>query len=321
MHNPEWSPNFSMATAEMNVPSAGRPLLHEITNIRQSPKSPGCLGRSLDEDQDKTPVDSIRRPRRHLSVPRIFDQTGSPNSGSPLGGRAMRSSFNLPRLGFPPTKVRRTQSMFASPDELIAEGHSDSDELIEPRPNIREISTFGVQTDGFRRISRETLCELLDGTHSRLFTRIVVIDCRFEYEYEGGHIDGAININTKAKLEQVFVTRPPPPGERVLLVFHCEYSTFRGPLMAAHLRHCDRQLNRQHYPHLAFPDIVVLDGGYSGFYDEHSKRCYPQNYIGMHDASHRLACERELQRFKSNMRPRKTATFAGSKAPEFRFPR
>lgn len=304
--------------------STARPLLNDISNFSgrvAAPKSPHrSLGPGLDEDQDKTPVDSIRRSRRHLSVPRFFDGTGSPNSSSPLGGRAMRSTFNLPRLGFPPAKVRRTQSMFASPEELIADNHSDNNELIEPRPNVGEISTFTVETDRFPRITRDTLCELLDGVYHNLFSRIVVIDCRFEYEFEGGHINGALNINTKAKLEQTLINNAQETDERVLLVFHCEYSAFRGPLLAAHLRHCDRQRNRQLYPRLTFPDIVILDGGYSHFYDKHSKRCHPENYIGMNDASHRTVCEQELQRFRYNMRPRKTATFGGSRGPEFRFP-
>lgn len=47
-----------------------------------------------------------------------------------------------------------------------------------------------------------------------------------------------------------------------LLVIHCEFSSHRGPLLASHLRNCDRIINQDHYPKLFYPDILILDGGY-----------------------------------------------------------
>lgn len=41
-------------------------------------------------------------------------------------------------------------------------------------------------------ISPLTLATLLTG---KGHTHYIIIDCRFEYEYEGGHINGAINLN------------------------------------------------------------------------------------------------------------------------------
>ena len=34
--------------------------------------------------------------------------------------------------------------------------------------------------------------------------KVIVVDCRFDYEYQGGHIKGAINVNSKDAMEEVF---------------------------------------------------------------------------------------------------------------------
>ena len=38
----------------------------------------------------------------------------------------------------------------------------------------------------------------MDGKYNSKLEKYVIIDCRFDYEYLGGHIPGAININTSA---------------------------------------------------------------------------------------------------------------------------
>ena len=56
------------------------------------------------------------------------------------------------------------------------------------------------QPDSIPRITRETLLEVLDGSYSGQYDQRMIIDCRFEYEFEGGHIDGAVNYNDKELL-------------------------------------------------------------------------------------------------------------------------
>ncbi|KAF5100139.1 hypothetical protein D0Z03_000860 [Geotrichum reessii] len=166
------------------------------------------------------------------------------------------------------------------------------------------LKSYTVDQDAFRRIDRNTLCEILDGQHRDLYSRHVVVDCRFQYEYEGGHITGAVNINTKERLQEVLIANAPVvPGERTLLVFHCEYSAHRGPHMAMHLRQLDRESNMNRYPLLHYPDIVILDGGYSHFFAAHSVRCFPQQYVAMNDNAD--ACEREMDRFRHTMKTKK----------------
>ena len=67
-----------------------------------------------------------------------------------------------------------------------------------------------------------------------------MIDCRFDYEYNGGHIPGAININTTAGVEDFLLgltaDKPKPStsndsNRKTILVFHCEFSVKRAPTL------------------------------------------------------------------------------------------
>lgn len=216
-----------------------------------------------------------------------------------------------PRIG-----VRRIHSMFGNPKDVLGQGLNKITEnpisgslpttpCIE-RASILEkpdcpIKTHTVNEDQFKRIDSDTLCEILDGSYKDLYDRYMIIDCRFEYEYEGGHIEGALNINTKERLEELLLSEN-VKDEQVLLVFHCEYSAHRGPRMARHLRNLDRQRNINRYPFLNYPDVAILSGGYSQFFSQYGKRCFPQKYVEMNDMLHRQTCERELGRFKRDMR-------------------
>ena len=74
------------------------------------------------------------------------------------------------------------------------------------------------------------MVDVLDGKYDTSFERSLIVDCRFEYEFEGGHIDGAVNHNDKERLTNLLIDQAAPNG-RSLLIFHCEYSACRAPLM------------------------------------------------------------------------------------------
>lgn len=67
----------------------------------------------------------------------------------------------------------------------------------------------------------------------------LIIDCRFDYEYEGGHIQGAINLSELADIEGRLLNSPNPPEPstsetpgpegKTVLIFHCEFSAKRAP--------------------------------------------------------------------------------------------
>jgi len=62
---------------------------------------------------------------------------------------------------------------------------------------------------------------------------LIIYDCRYDYEYEGGHIESALHLDFKTEAEY-FEQRHFHPGARpqsrnVIIIFHCEFSQKRGP--------------------------------------------------------------------------------------------
>jgi hypothetical protein len=74
------------------------------------------------------------------------------------------------------------------------------------------------------------LARAFKGDYKHLYDDMYIIDCRFEYEFVGGHPVGAINICTQDQLEEKFISHP-MTEKRTVLIFHCEYSSKRGPRM------------------------------------------------------------------------------------------
>ncbi|CAG5087361.1 Oidioi.mRNA.OKI2018_I69.PAR.g11526.t1.cds [Oikopleura dioica] len=120
------------------------------------------------------------------------------------------------------------------------------------------LTTVGKHSD-LRYISTETMANLLDEKFSIDYE---VIDARYPYEFNGGHIKGARNLFTKDMINEAFFGENTPPVEegskKKILVFHCEFSSERAPSMMKHLRKRDRAKNR--YPKLDYPEIYVLKG-------------------------------------------------------------
>jgi hypothetical protein len=90
----------------------------------------------------------------------------------------------------------------------------------------------------------ETLVSILDGKYDEDIDKLIIIDSRYPYEYDGGHIASARNIFTKEKLlDELFVHKIEnnnensidcaykPSNKRVVIIFHCEFSSERGPAL------------------------------------------------------------------------------------------
>ncbi|SCU81745.1 LAFA_0C06920g1_1 [Lachancea sp. 'fantastica'] len=216
-------------------------------------------------------------------------------------------------------KLRRIHSMFASQKEVSQSYDDPEPRTLDPSEDndSPRLPTFDSQLensgishyyddksdDHFPRIDVDTLVGIMDGRFNTHYDTVHIVDCRFEYEYQGGHIGQAININTRDALESHFfrdtnqiANHEQPP----LMVFHCEFSSYRGPIMASHLRNCDRMLNHENYPKLHYPDILIVRGGYKSFFDRYSTRCYPRCYIGMDSLEHVALCESEMEKFRKD---------------------
>ncbi|CAC5380780.1 STG [Mytilus coruscus] len=132
-------------------------------------------------------------------------------------------------------------------------------------------------------ISPQTLSELIDGRYKNVINSYRIIDCRYPYEFEGGHIEGAENRYSHASILELLQQ---PTTEKQILVFHCEFSSERGPKMMRFLRSKDRELNKENYPALNYPEVYLLDDGYKSFFNEKSTYCDPISYKPMIHSEH-----------------------------------
>lgn len=242
------------------------------------------------------------------------------SGASPASGAIRKTSNPFMR---PRKQCRRSLSMFEHPDEIVRQSepaYSSNVQLqsimdIEPAHTLQlpHFTPEG-QPDSLPRIEKSTLVEILDGKYNDRFENIMIIDCRFEYEYSGGHINGAVNYNDKELFAKELFSDLKPGS---MLIFHCEYSAHRAPIMASYIRHQDRAYNIDHYPKLTFPEMYILDGGYRDFFAEHRSLCIPQNYVEMSSKEHEFACERGLGKVKQRSKFMRAQTFAfGQQSPQ-----
>ncbi|RCI15276.1 hypothetical protein L249_6900 [Ophiocordyceps polyrhachis-furcata BCC 54312] len=245
----------------------------------------------------------------------LFASTAGSRHGSSLNCHIRRQSNPFLRNR---KQFRRSLSMFETPADIMKpkpDGDEPASSSLKSVMDIEEIHEPRLPhflpddpSDTIPRVSKETLLDILDGKYAEQFDQKMIIDCRFEYEYDGGHIQGAVNHNDKELLAtQLFHT---PMSGRTLLIFHCEYSAHRAPLMARHIRSQDRTVNAEDYPRLTYPEVYILEGGYSGFFADHRSRCFPQEYVEMSDEKHQRTCEREMGRLKARKGLGRAQTFA-----------
>lgn len=269
---------------------------------------------TLEQIFESSPVQERRRPSPVLPFARprapLGSATGSAR-GSPVGQHFRKASNPAVR----PRKLsRRSLSMYEHPEDVMNQDQESPPplppiidmDLQRKRPQLPHFSSD--QVGELPRITKETMINVLDGQYDHMYEKRVIIDCRFEYEFLGGHIDGAVNFNDKEKLATQLLEVE--PTSNALLIFHCEYSAHRAPLVAKFIRHRDRAVNAHRYPALTYPEVYILDGGYSSFYKDHRGRCFPQNYVEMEAKEHELACERGMGKVKQRSKLMRAQTFA-----------
>ena len=88
------------------------------------------------------------------------------------------------------------------------------------------------------------------------------------------------------------------------------YDKPNPPSRAKAVRQEDRKENVYRYPQLTFPEVYILDGGYSSFFESHRSRCFPQNYLRMDAKEHENACERGMNKLRQRTKLNRAQTFA-----------
>ncbi|XP_025031766.1 M-phase inducer phosphatase 1 isoform X2 [Python bivittatus] len=200
------------------------------------------------------------------------------------------------------------QSPFSSSSSSLEIGNvldSDQRDLIGDFSKVYLFHTVDGKHQDLKYIDPEMIVAVLNGKFSIFIKECVIIDCRFPYEYEGGHIKGAINLHMEEDVEDFLLKKPivSSGGKRVIVVFHCEFSSERAPRMCRFVRERDRLGNE--YPSLHYPELYVLKGGYKDFFLKCKSYCEPQGYRPMHHKDFK----EDLRRFRT-----KSRTWAGEKS-------
>lgn len=127
-----------------------------------------------------------------------------------------------------------------------------------------------------QKMSYNRLASIIKGEDQEL-RNPVIFDCRSLKEYNGGHIVGAKNLIKYESLLNFFNTNR---DTNRCVIFHCEFSSKRGPGWANVFRSLDRTMNN--YPDLSFPKTYILKGGYKDFYEHYPNLCI-NGYLPMDD--------------------------------------
>uniref|UniRef100_A0A674K3P1 M-phase inducer phosphatase n=1 Tax=Terrapene triunguis TaxID=2587831 RepID=A0A674K3P1_9SAUR len=250
----------------------------------RSPSMPSSVIRPilkrLDRPQDKdTPVKTKRR----KSV-----------AGTPIEEKAEE----------PKSRLLRSRSFCHDEIENILD--NDHRELIGDFSKAYLLQTVEGRHQDLKYISPEMMVAVLNGQFNSLIENCVIVDCRYPYEYEGGHIKGAVNLPLEQDIEDFLLRNPIVPldvQKRVIVIFHCEFSSERGPRMCRFVREKDRARNE--YPNLHYPELYILKGGYKEFFPQYQAHCEPRDYRPMHHEDFK----EDLRKFRQ-----KSRTWAGEKS-------
>ncbi len=170
------------------------------------------------------PQPPVSRPKPHFGS---MSGLGNLRTGSPINGHARRPSNPLIRSR---KQFRRSLSMVREPSRCheVQEGDLAPPTTLQAVMDIEEphepvLPHFFPegQDDSIPRITPSTMLERLMASTPRTSRRSSSSTAGSSTEYDGGHINGAINYNDKDLLA-AHLFRTPMEG-RTLVIFHCEY--------------------------------------------------------------------------------------------------
>ncbi|KAK9883870.1 hypothetical protein WA026_004810 [Henosepilachna vigintioctopunctata] len=121
---------------------------------------------------------------------------------------------------------------FSAAEESIkcAVQRSAEEELIGDFSRTYSLPLTQGRHQDLKSITSHTLARLMKGEFDDVVASYKVIDCRYPYEFIGGHIEGAINVYTKDQCAELLnkQTSTHSNNKAHILVFHCEFSSERG---------------------------------------------------------------------------------------------
>ncbi|KAL3858474.1 hypothetical protein ACJMK2_013063 [Sinanodonta woodiana] len=254
-------------------------------------------GLGMDADQTRRPFEkclqTLNAKRCLFSIKRSLELTENISSESKRfrdkGFSPMPSSWKIPANLSPSSDP--TFAIIDAVNRMTFES-----DLIADGSRTYSLPTVPRREKDMRCITTDTMAAVLRGDYVRILKNCTIIDCRYPYEFEGGHIKGAMNLYTKEMMQQFLRLSLVEKYDTLsrVLIFHCEFSLERGPAMYHFLREQDRILNKDKYPHLCYPEVYLLERGYKAFYENHTHYCEPMDYKPMLHNDHTA----ELRHFK-----------------------
>lgn len=202
--------------------------------------------------------------------------------------------------------LQRSKSFCQTEIEKLLDSEDGSNELIGDFTKPFVLPTVDGKHQDLKYITSGTMVAALSNQFNHLVERVIVIDCRYPYEFEGGHIKGALNLHQEDQVEDYLLKMPIIPSceeKRVIIIFHCEFSSERGPRMCRFVRERDRAMNE--YPKLHYPELYILKGGYKDFFPDFKSQCEPESYRPMEHKDFK----EDLRKFRG-----KSRTWAGERS-------
>ncbi|XP_046851682.1 M-phase inducer phosphatase 1-like [Xenia sp. Carnegie-2017] len=235
----------------------------------------------------------------------------SPEERKKLRGRcssAMEASWNSPLFLPRPVKVLRSPLM-RSMSVVEPRSRQDIEQFLNPGQDNKNLTgdfakenilpTIKGQHADLKTVTPETVSNVLNWKYEEI-DQFFIVDCRYPYEYDGGHIKTALNFHKKEEIYDFFLKKPKcVENKRTILIFHCEFSSKRAPTLYRYLRNKDRDSHTHCYPKLFYPEIYVIQGGYKAFYENCKGYCEPQSYRPMADENFTQEYKRFSKRSKS----------------------
>ncbi|XP_020802821.1 cdc25-like protein phosphatase twine [Drosophila serrata] len=152
----------------------------------------------------------------------------------------------------------------------------------------------GTRHRDLKTISSDTLARLMQGEFAKELGPgggYQIIDCRYPFEFDAGHIRGAWNIYSFDQIRKTFPSiieeNQEKAAQRLIYIFYCEFSAMRGSRIMRYLRNHDRSHHYRNYPKLNYPELYLLHKGYNSFHGTHVDLCEPNGYVSMLSPEHR----------------------------------
>ena len=208
------------------------------------------------------------------SMSHSISSSPSPDLRRSFGPRRMNMSLeNHTKVCKSPDRHRKSNKYRRTMGSSIISQSPDS-EFIETMCHIDSaLPSFYSQKNEMKYISLETLSMCIENQMN-----IMIVDCRYYYEYDAGHLKGALNLWTEELLFTTFPVENRKFHCNAIILFYCEFSEMRAPELALKLRKADQYFSSD--GNLLYNNIFIINGGAEALFQQMNHKCIG-DYLSM----------------------------------------